>query len=201
MAVGAFWATPIYFNDAGEKLDAIQGEIKTFYEHATETKMFARPTQFGSTSHSITDFKHNMLMENDMEHTREFILESALDYIRGINGPEFEIPWELKFSSSWLTETLKGEHAIPHTHTIHGDDISGAYYYKTNGNDGALTLINPSPIIDATKFINSPWSVVKCPPGEGRIILFPSWVAHFVEENQTDHNRISLSFNIKLIDK
>ncbi len=201
MPVAGLWATPVYFGNAGNKFDAIQKEIKTFYDRATATSMFSRPIHFGKTSHSITDFNYNMLVENDMENTRNFFLDCVREYIYGINGTAFKIPWEFKFSSSWLTETLKGEHAVPHTHAIHGDDISGAYYYKTNGKDGALTLINPSPILDATKFINSPWSSLQVPPEEGRIVLFPSWLAHFVEENQTDNNRISLSFNIKLMEK
>ena len=38
-------------------------------------------------------------------------------------------------------------------------------------------------------------------PIEGRILLFPSSLEHEVEENKSDEDRISYSFNIKLINE
>ena len=36
-------------------------------------------------------------------------------------------------------------------------------------------------------------------PKEGRILIFPSKLEHEVKENKSDEDRISYSFNIKLI--
>ena len=36
-------------------------------------------------------------------------------------------------------------------------------------------------------------------PKEGRILIFPSDLEHEVKENKSDEDRISYSFNIKLI--
>ena len=40
---------------------------------------------------------------------------------------------------------------------------------------------------------SSTWSY---PPQEGRLILFPAWLSHGVRENETDEDRISISFNL-----
>ena len=37
------------------------------------------------------------------------------------------------------------------------------------------------------------------PPTEGRILIFPSSLEHEVEKNKSSEDRISYSFNIKLI--
>ena len=38
-------------------------------------------------------------------------------------------------------------------------------------------------------------------PKEGKILIFPSSLSHQVEENKSDEDRISYSFNIKLINE
>ena len=35
------------------------------------------------------------------------------------------------------------------------------------------------------------------PPIEGRVLVFPSYLSHQVQENKSDEDRISVSFNIK----
>ena len=36
-------------------------------------------------------------------------------------------------------------------------------------------------------------------PKVGELLLFPSWLPHFVSPNTSDQNRISISFNVELI--
>ena len=35
-------------------------------------------------------------------------------------------------------------------------------------------------------------------PEKGKLVLFPSWLEHYVEPNLTNENRISLSFDTKI---
>ena len=37
---------------------------------------------------------------------------------------------------------------------------------------------------------------VSAPIKEGRLILFPAWLHHEVPVNRTEHERVSISFNI-----
>ncbi len=83
---------------------------------------------------------------------------------------------------SWFTLIEKGYHSHVHDHMA---DYSGIYYYNTNGNDGDLFFTNES-------------SKLNVKPEKGKILIFPSKLKHGVETNETNHERISLAFNIKL---
>ena len=37
------------------------------------------------------------------------------------------------------------------------------------------------------------------PPEENKILLFPSWLPHYVDDNLSDEDRISISFNFGII--
>ena len=45
---------------------------------------------------------------------------------------------------------------------------------------------------------HNPWldNVVKFQPREGMMIIFPSWLLHYVEPNLCEDDRIAISFNI-----
>ena len=40
---------------------------------------------------------------------------------------------------------------------------------------------------------------VRMRPEEGRIYIFPGWLEHGVEENKSDQDRVSISFNVLAI--
>ena len=49
------------------------------------------------------------------------------------------------------------------------------------------------PATQATDFTTEE---VKMKPEEGRMYVFPGWLEHGVEENQSDEDRISIAFNV-----
>lgn len=89
----------------------------------------------------------------------------------------------------------------PHAHE---GTLSGVFYVKAPPHSGRLILQNPG--------MNSLWQGIKfckekssftseavfVEPREGDLILFPSYLPHFVEPNLHDDARISISFNILL---
>ena len=38
-------------------------------------------------------------------------------------------------------------------------------------------------------------------PEEGRMYVFPSWLEHGVEANQSDRDRVSISFNVLISER
>ena len=82
-----------------------------------------------------------------------------------------------------------------HSHGYY--DISGSYYFKTNGKDGSIYFLNPNIASMTSRFL-IPNDHVEYPPKEGTFILFPSWLYHGVRSNDTSEDRISVSFNITL---
>jgi uncharacterized protein (TIGR02466 family) len=78
-------------------------------------------------------------------------------------------------------------------HHTHEGWISGVFYLQVPPNSGRLVLTNPN-----IRSYNSPVKQKDFPitPEPLACILFPSWLEHYVEPNQAEMPRISISFNI-----
>ena len=88
----------------------------------------------------------------------------------------------------------------PHIHS--NSLFSGVYYVKSNPQAGRLKIYDPRPgsqiVMPIRKKGKPPkhlWRDANIDPIPGRIIIFPSWLWHSVEPNQSDDLRISVSFN------
>jgi len=92
------------------------------------------------------------------------------------------------------------------THIHPNATWSGAYYVRVPKNSGSLFVEDPRPganIILPRRLKGLPralWRVVIYPPIEGQIIMFPAWVPHGVESNESKEKgekswRVSVSFN------
>ena len=89
---------------------------------------------------------------------------------------------------------------------------SGVYYVKVPENSGRLFVEDPRPgpnIILPRRVKQLPrplWRVVIYPAIEGQMIMFPAWVPHGVEVNESKEKgekgwRVSVSFNFIQVDK
>jgi uncharacterized protein (TIGR02466 family) len=92
---------------------------------------------------------------------------------------------------------------VPHLHPLRF--LSCVYYAKAEENSGNLILMSPVPSAEYSKPIaitdkfnqfNSTRWVVN--PEEGKLVLFPGWLMHFVEPNFSNDDRISFVFNISI---
>ena len=101
---------------------------------------------------------------------------------------------------SWVNINPTGGYNRVHNHPR--CKVSGVFYIKsTNTSDsGNITFIrNDSYALsticnDQSSSYSTP--IVTFTPRENHLILFPAHIDHFVEQNQTDEDRISISFNI-----
>ena len=109
---------------------------------------------------------------------------------------------EVKISSMWSIINTKDANNGRH---IHGNNfISAAYYVKAPKNCGNFIFYDPRsaptyhhPIYKKPNKLNSNAHSIE--PKEGLLILFPSFLHHSVETNQSDEERIVISFNINLV--
>ena len=100
-------------------------------------------------------------------------------------------------SAMWLN--VHDYHGFNHVHVHSGSWYSGVFYLKCSKTSGNITFTDPRPAAEMSKFhqhINSKLHTVS--PAVGDLILFPSWLPHFVEPNLSNTQRISISFNIEL---
>ena len=83
--------------------------------------------------------------------------------------------------------------------------VSAVFYLKVPKNSGRLVFENP---IQQHDYIMKPGTVKTynsinsgywyAEPKEGDLIMFPSWLRHWVEPSQSDEDRISIAFNIEV---
>ena len=105
-----------------------------------------------------------------------------------------------RLGNMWANINPSGGMNMPHIHP--NALFSGVYYVKSNPKSGRLKIYDPRPganFIMPTRKPGNPgrdlWREANIEPIEGRIIMFPAWLWHSVEENMSDDIRISVSFN------
>ena len=105
--------------------------------------------------------------------------------------------------NGWINVNSKNDFNVPHVHP--NSLVSAVYYVKVPNNSGKLVFDNPisqhnfiisSDAIQNFNTLNSSiWSIQ---PNEGELVMFPSWLKHWVEPNRSEDERISLAFNIQI---
>ena len=138
---------------------------------------------------------------NDKEPQKfiAFIL-SAIEQIM------IDMSWEkekqtAKINNMWAIINTGG--AANHRHQHGNSTISGAYYVRAPINSGDIVFYDPrpAPVYSHPNIVNPNLlnaQVNGINPKEGALILFPSYLDHSVNENQSDEERIVISFNIKI---
>ena len=87
-------------------------------------------------------------------------------------------------------------------HTHPNSYLSGVYYLKVPPKCGNLVFLEPKPqaeVLSPPKndhMVISLAHSVSWEPKENSLIFFPSWLQHEVEKNNSEEDRVILSFNI-----
>ena len=185
--VDPIYSTPVYYSIVNDWQSINYGISKVLDKVNFEIKEDWGKTHYISTDFSnksstiLKDLGLNRLTKEIDSHIKQYC--SELEF----NVKEYVL-------SSWLTKFEKGNYAHIHNHA-HAD-ISGVYYYKTNGEDGEIFFEPPVPWFK-TSICYEKWRRRwMYTPKEGKILLFPGWLEHGVKTNLTDNVRMSLSFNV-----
>ena len=133
-----------------------------------------------------------ILDKPEMSRVRQFIELKLKEFIVNVMGSDSE----MVITQSWLNKNMKGESNHEHEHP--NSIISGVWYpkiheqlppiqFKTHKQrDVSLSIKNFNHMNSETFML---------PMKMGELILFPSNLSHSVPANQSDEERISLSFN------
>tara|TARA_R100000458_G_C8130228_1_gene145574 strand:+ start:20 stop:598 length:579 start_codon:yes stop_codon:yes gene_type:complete len=107
---------------------------------------------------------------------------------------------QARLGNMWANINPPGGYNKPHVHP--NALFSGVYYVKAPINSGQLVCTDPRPGIQTCmpnrKKGEPPkhlWRDLHLQPKENRAIIFPSWLWHSVQPNQSNDIRISISFN------
>jgi len=85
-------------------------------------------------------------------------------------------------------------------HNQYGCDYSGVIYLKTPKNSGDIFMQCPfrSPWMSKFSVSTNQSYYKQITPYPGLLLIFPSYILHHVDPNQSDEDRVSLSFKLKL---
>ncbi len=104
------------------------------------------------------------------------------------------------YHQAWVNMSPPGASNQVHFHA--NCHFSGVYYLSLKAPEcGSIyfrdprvaSRMMPYPATQQTGFTASE---VRMPPEEGRLYIFPGWLEHGVEVNQSQQDRISISFNV-----
>jgi len=105
----------------------------------------------------------------------------------------------MKITQMWAAINFEHSYNVLHSHGTHYD-LSGAYYLQVPEKSGRIALRDPRPAA-----INHYWSNTYIDKGEyhwkkpqeSDLMLWPSFLDHFVEPSKSKDPRVMISFDIK----
>ena len=133
-----------------------------------------------------------VLDKPELSRVRQFIEVKLKEYVVKIMGSNSE----MVITQSWFNKNNKGE--SHHEHTHQNSMISGVWYPQIHEKLPPIQfkIGHPRDVsLPVEKFNHFNSSQYMLPMKMGELILFPSHLQHCVPANQSDEERISLSFN------
>tara|TARA_Y100001937_G_C7118456_1_gene331293 strand:+ start:816 stop:1397 length:582 start_codon:yes stop_codon:yes gene_type:complete len=140
---------------------------------------------------------HDKLYGDDMfTQCATDILKNAEECFKQLDVQDQYIP---EMSQLWGMINPPGSSNNVHTHPC--SYLSGVLYLKVPENSGEIVFLEPKPqaeVFSPPKQKNKMElsHSVGIQPKEDTLIFFPSWLQHYVQKNQSNQDRIVLSFNI-----
>ena len=136
---------------------------------------------------------------------RSEVNQSVIDYLRTI-GIDYPVNWQIH---AWANINRKGDYHDTHNHPH--SYLSGTYYLKVPAPSKAernrsdvrpshITFYDPRPGINMNSINKDPYVDPEHTilPQSGQLLMWPSFLNHFVHPNLSDETRITISFNIVL---
>ena len=130
------------------------------------------------------------------------------DFNKDISKSSFEIldkldykADEIEITDMWANVLKQHETHQPHTHS--NNFLSGVFYLDADETTPGITFQDPRPganvILPRKKFdhMNNA-NLLNYKAKTNRIIIFPSWLVHWVPTNKSTKDRISISWNIQI---
>ena len=184
-----WWITPVW-------------EVKTDFDTRFNYELLEEIDEYTKSIPTKHQFDYNIWNHNGKrltelkEKSLELVKELTHEYVSK-NFTDFEY-WHTR---GWVNSNPVGVSMPIHGHG--GTKIAMTYYINADENSGDLLLIDPRngadwdsevDIVNGAKF-------KRVKPKSGKLVFFPAYVLHMVEQNKSNSTRISLTSNLSTIDK
>jgi uncharacterized protein (TIGR02466 family) len=138
-----------------------------------------KKSNFGGWHSTCNLYQHGIFKE---------LGSALLRLAKSVASPYSEADFE--FMEMWAMVNDKRSY---NAHHIHEGILSGVFYLQVPEDSGRLILCNPAVRSHSHPIRNKDYPIQ---PERLALIMFPSWLEHYVEPSNSDGERISISFNI-----
>tara|TARA_B100001287_G_scaffold174460_1_gene147035 strand:+ start:283 stop:888 length:606 start_codon:yes stop_codon:yes gene_type:complete len=181
------------FEDFKEQNKELEKYIKNLYQRDTDGLQRSNIDGWHSPDFS--------LKEKDSAAYKFFTsLRKYLVDVFKILGWQYD-PNKIIITNMWAIINKKNNFNLPHIHP--NCYLSAAYYVKTHDGCGKIKFTNPnlasrqrSPLIENKTDFNQ--NGIEIDPKEGDLLFFPAYLTHEVLRNNSNEERIVISFNIDI---
>ena len=166
------------------------------FEHLEELNVYLDHTEYKTEGKLSTDnyqsVNSDILSDEKLHRVRDFIQNCLLEYVIRIQSSN----QKLSITQSWVNKTETGKFHRLHHHP--NSIVSGIFYLKAEQDAPPVKFQRPDtlPFQFAKDFhneFNSDTYFYDATPGT--LLLFPSNIPHVVEQNNSEKDRVSISFN------
>ena len=152
----------------------------------------------------------NIISNRGGWQSKKFLLSEETNYLQTFltnclaNFPYIDKCVDLDVEA-WVNINTPDSYNMPHTHP--NCDLAGVFWIKCPIDCGDIVFENPcnfqthnevDSYTEEFRSKNKYYHDINFEPVEGRMLVFPSHLQHFVEKNESSEDRISTSFNICL---
>ena len=192
-----FFSTPVWINQI-QNYEIINKELSDFIYREKELD------PEGTTKSNVKGW-HSKEFELTNANLKNFISKISEHIQQAINDMGWDLETQIvKITSMWAIINKKDAFNEKHHHG--NSALSAAYYVKAQKNSGNIVFFDPRqanvfhhPVSKKVNNINAQAQSVT--PKPGTLILFPSYLEHKVNSNESTDDRIVISFNVSLIKK
>ena len=192
-----FFSTPIWINTINN-YNKINKVLENYiYQKKKENPEGTKKSNINGWHSENFDLKDNNLSS--------FINEISKNIGIAIKDMSWDLETQIaKITSMWAI--INNKYAFNEKHHHGNSSLSAAYYVKAENDAGNIVFFDPRqanvfhhPISKEVNAINA--QVQSVTPKPGTLVLFPSYLEHKVNPNQSDEDRIVISFNVSMIRK
>lgn len=148
--------------------------------------------------HSDTDFFKRP--EPGCRALASFIIQAVSTAEANLAGEALSGSEKMR-AEGWINVNRQGAFNTPHNHT--GYEWSGSYYvYQppvSDGRSGMIEFLDPRAGVSGWPGRKVDWRSAKFTlrPSAGTLLIFPSYLVHWVYPNDQDAERVSIAFNAR----
>lgn len=170
-----------------------------FSKHKDNDRLLELIESWDTAPHQLVSGAQSSYMKSDkhiLDH--EDLKDLKADFQKAVDVycEKVGLGKNVKISMSWFNILQKGQSVNLHRHEV--SILSAAYYVRSDKDSAGLNFRSPIDPYRMHEFFvqNTEYNVknVEVPCEQGALYLFPSWLEHYTNQNQTD-KRITISFN------